>query len=99
MVSGNNFKMPFVKQYHHQINRAARRLHGIHISLARRLNTWLEQEALTSHRQSFNAVIDEELGLEFNDFREALLILTVESMTEEKGLFLISDLRQLKIIH
>ncbi len=92
-------EMPFVKQYHRQINRAARRLRGIHRSLARRLNTWLEQEALTSQRQSFNDVIDEDLGLEFKDFREALLILTVESMTEEEGLFLISDLRQLKIIH
>lgn len=91
--------MPFVKQYHRQIDRAASRLRGIHSSLARRLNTWLEQEALSSNPQSFNAVIDEELGLEFKDFREALLILTVESITEEKGLFLVSDLGQLRATH
>ncbi|RMG88924.1 MAG: hypothetical protein D6706_22280, partial [Chloroflexi bacterium] len=69
--------MSFVREYHHQIYRAAQRLRGIHRSLARRLNAWLEQEALSSNPQSFNAVIDEELGLEFNDFREALMILTV----------------------
>lgn len=91
--------MPFVKQYHRQIDRAARRLRGIHISLARRLNIWLEQEALSSNPQSFNAVIDEELGLEFKDFREALMILTVESITDEEGLFLVSDLGRLKTIH
>jgi hypothetical protein len=92
-------EMPFVRQYHRQIDRAARRLRGIHISLARRLNTWLEQEALSSNRQSFNAVIDEDLGLEFKDFREALMVLTVESIMEEEGLFLVSDLGQLKVIH
>ena len=91
-------EMPFVKQYYSQIDRAARRLRGIHISLARRLNTWLEQEALSSTPQSFNPVIDEELGLEFKDFREALMILTVASVTEEDGLFLVSDLGQLKAI-
>lgn len=91
-------EMPFVKQYYSQIDRAARRLRGIHISLARRLNTWLEQEALSSNPQAFNAVIDEELGLEFKDFREALMILTVESVIEEDGLFLVSDLGQLKVI-
>lgn len=90
--------MPFVKQYHRQIARAASRMRGIHSSLARRLNTWLEQEALSSNRQSFNAVIDEELGLEFKDFQEALMILTVEKITEEEGLFLVSDLGQLKSI-
>lgn len=91
--------MPFVKQYHRQIDRAASRMRGIHSSLARRLNTWLEQEAISSNPQSFNAVIDEELGLEFKDFREALLILTVDSIMEEEGLFLTTDLRQLKAIH
>lgn len=91
--------MPFVKQYHRQIDRSARRLRGIHRSLARRLNAWLEQEALTSNTQSFNAVVDDELGLEFKDFREALMILTVETITEEEGLFLVSDMGQLKTIH
>lgn len=91
--------MSFVKQYHRQIDRAASRMRGIHSSLARRLNTWLEQEAISSNPQSFNAMIDEELGLEFKDFREALLILTVDSIMEEEGLFLTTDLRQLKAIH
>lgn len=91
-------EMPFVKQYHRQIDGAARRLRGIHISLALRLKTWLEQEALSSNPQSFNAMVDEELGLEFKDFREALMVLTIESITEEEGLFLVSDLGQLKAI-
>lgn len=91
--------MPFVKQYHRQIARAASRMRGLHSSLARRLNTWLEQEALSSNSQSFNAVIDEELGLEFKDFREALMILTVESVFEEDGLFLVSDLGHPRATH
>jgi hypothetical protein len=92
-------EMPFVKQYHRQVDRAARRLRSIHINLARRLNAWLEQEALSSNPQSFNAMVDEDLGLEFKDFREALMVLTIESIMEEEGLFLVSDLGQLKAIH
>jgi hypothetical protein len=83
--------MPFVQQYYPQIDKAARRLRGIHISLARKLNAWLEQEAFSSGKQSFNDVIDAELGLEFKDFQEALMILTVELIREENGLFLTSD--------
>lgn len=90
--------MPFVKQYYQQINRAASRLRVIHRSLARRLNTWLQKEAFSSDPQLFNGIIDEELGLEFKDFQEALLILNVESITEEEGLFLVSDLGQLQAI-
>ena len=91
--------MTFVKQYHIQIYKAAQRLRGIHISLARKLNVWLEQEVFSSNKESFNDVIDEELGLEFNDFKEALSILTVESIKEEMGLFLTSELGQLQLIN
>jgi hypothetical protein len=88
--------MPFVQQYYPQIDKAARRLRGIHISLARKLNAWLEQEAFSSGKQSFNEIVDAELGLEFKDFQEALMILTVDSIKEENGLFLISDLGRIR---
>ena len=90
--------MPFVKQYYRQIDRAARRLRGIHISLAHRLNTWLQQEAASSDAQGLNSLIDAELGLEFRDFQDALMILTVESVMEQAGLFLSTDLGQLKSV-
>lgn len=87
--------MPFVKQYYSHIDKAARRLRGIHISLARKLNTWLEQEFFSENHHSFNDVIDAELGLEFRDFRDALRILTVESISEQTGIFLKTDLGRL----
>jgi hypothetical protein len=88
--------MPFVQQYYPQIDNAARRLRGIHISLARKLNIWLEQEAFASEKKSFNDVVDAELGLEFRDFQDALMILTVDSLCEECGFFLTSDLGKIK---
>jgi len=91
--------MPFVKQYYPQIDRAARRLRGIHISLAHKLNTWLEKESLSSAPQTFNEIVDSEPGLDFKDFQEALMILTVESVVEENGLFLTTELGQLRIIN
>jgi hypothetical protein len=90
--------MPFVQQYYLQIDKAARRLRGIHISLARKLNIWLEQEAFSTDKQSFNEVVDAELGLEFKDFQDALMILTVDSVREENGLFLTSDLGQIRSV-
>jgi hypothetical protein len=89
--------MPFVKQYYPQIDKAARRLRGIHISLARKLNTWLGQEAFSSNAETFNDIVDAELGLEFRDFRDALKVLTVETISEESGLFLTTDLGLLRI--
>ncbi len=89
-------QMPFVQQYYPQIDKAARRLRGIHISLARKLNTWLEQEVFTGSKQSFNDIVDNELGLEFKDFQDALMVLTVDSLHEESGLFLTSDLGRIK---
>lgn len=91
--------MPFVKQYHSQIYKAAQRLRGIHRVLSRKLNAWLREEAFLSNSQSFKDIIDEELNLDFRDFQDSLLILTVERIEEKKGLFLPSDLGQLKQIN
>lgn len=87
--------MPFVLKHYGRIDAAAKRLRGLHISLGQRVNSWLEHEAFSAGSQNFNAVVDRELGLDFSDFQEALMILTVNSISEEKGLFLISELGQL----
>lgn len=91
--------MPFVKQYQSQIFKAAQRIRGIHRVLSRKLNAWLREEAFLSGSQSFKEKIDEELDLDFKDFQDALMILTVKNVCEKNGLFLLTDLGQLKPIN
>ena len=87
--------MSFVKQYHSQISRAASRLRGIHIGLSRKLNQWLQQGAIEAMPEQVNEFIDPELGITFNDFQDALHLLTVKETKQVEGLFLTSDLGQL----
>ncbi|MCG9128300.1 DrmE family protein [Candidatus Poribacteria bacterium] len=88
-------EMPFTLQYHKEIARAATRLRGVHIGLSRRLNQWLQQGAVETRPDQINDLIDPELGITFNDFKDALCLLTVKNVKEEQGIFLISDLGQL----
>ncbi|MBA3946357.1 MAG: hypothetical protein H0X37_17570 [Herpetosiphonaceae bacterium] len=90
--------MPFVRDNYRQIDKAARRLRGIHIALANRLNRWLQQEAVGALQigEPDTSVLDKELGLTFSDFRASLLILSVESIQERKELYLRSSLGQLE---
>ena len=87
--------MSFVKQYHSQISRAASRLRGIHIGLSRKLNQWLQHGAIEATSEQVNELIDPELGITFNDFQDALHLLTVKETKQVEGLFLTSDLGQL----
>lgn len=88
-------EMDFSKEYYKQIGRAATRLRGIHIGLARRLNQWLQQGGIETSHDRIDDLIDSELGISFNDFQDALQLLSVEEVRQEEGLFLISDLGQL----
>lgn len=90
--------MPFVKDNHRHIDKAAQRLRNIHRALARRLNRWLQQEAAGALREGKpdTSILDKELGLTFSDFRDSLLILRVESILHREGLYLRSSLGQLE---
>ena len=88
-------KMSFTQQYYQEITRAATRLRGIHITLSRRLNQWLQQDAVATSPDQIDDFIDPKLGITFNDFHDALQLLTVKEMKQENGIFLISDLGQL----
>lgn len=88
-------KMPFTQQYYQEIARAATRLRGIHIGLSRRLNQWLQHGAVEASPDQIDDFIDTELGITFNDFQDALRLLTVKETKQEEGIFLLSDLGQL----
>ena len=88
-------KMSFTQQYYQEIARAATRLRGIHIGLSRRLNQWLQHGAVKASPDQIDDFIDTELGITFNDFQDALRLLTVKKIKHEEGLFVISDLGQL----
>ena len=87
--------LSFAQQYHREIARAATRLRGIHIGLSRKLNQWLEQETIGATSEQINEFIDPELGITFNDFQDALYLLTVKETKQVEGLFLTSELGQL----
>jgi len=88
--------MPFVKEYHKQIGQAATRLRGLHIKVARGLNQWLQEEAIGASQERLEKVIDPQLGLKLSDFQDALLRLTVEKASLIDGLFLTSELGELR---
>ncbi|MEW6082270.1 MAG: hypothetical protein AB1576_10960 [Bacillota bacterium] len=78
----------FVKSYCRQINTAAKRLRGLHISLAARLNRWLTSSgAGTVAVGTADEVIDVELGLTVEDFRHSLLRARVLEVRQQSGPF------------
>ncbi|MXZ20389.1 MAG: hypothetical protein F4Y84_07250 [Caldilineaceae bacterium SB0665_bin_25] len=87
--------LPFVEQYHFRIYRAAQRIRGLHIGLSNRLSHWLREQA-KGGGESSSDIIDEELGLSFQDFKDSLAILAVKEVTEVSGLFLLQDLGKLE---
>ena len=87
--------MPFTREYHNQIARAASRLRGIHIGLSRKLNHWLQHDAVDATSGTLSEIIDAELGLTFQDFQDALLLLTVATIEQVDGLFFSSELGKL----
>ena len=85
----------FIQQYYQEIARAATRLRGIHIGLSRRLNHWLQHGAVETSPDQIDDFIDPELGITFNDFQDALRLLTVKEVRQEEGVFLVSNLGNL----
>jgi hypothetical protein len=89
--------LPFLRENYKHIHRAANRLSGIHRALSRRLNQWLQNEAFNVQPSSEGdtTVLDSELGLTFSDFRDSLMVLTVETVQDRQGLFLRQNLGRL----
>lgn len=85
-------EMSFVVSHHQRIYQAAKRVRGLHRVLARRLNSWLEEQASGSVKAKDDDVLDAELGITFGDFRNSLLILRVQEVQPIIGLFLRSSL-------
>jgi hypothetical protein len=88
--------LSFVRQYYRRIHSAAQRLAGIHRGLALRLNHWLRRGA-SDGSEGVDDILDAELGLKFQDFRDSLMILRVEGVERKPGPFSRSDLGQLEI--
>ena len=79
-------EMGFVREHYRRIYGAASHLRGLHRGLANRLNRWLEQQAVGAEEDE--AVVDENLGLRFGDFRSSLQVLVVEGVATIEGPFL-----------
>lgn len=88
--------MPFTREHHERIARAADRLRGLHRGLALRLSYWLRKEAAGLPHDGDDEVIDAELGLTLRDFKDSLEIVTVTRVAEHQGLFLRTSLNTFK---
>jgi hypothetical protein len=86
--------MSFTLEHYKRIHKAGGRIHGLHISLSRRLNAWIQQGA--SDARLPDDIIDETTGLTFSDVRDSLILLTVESFMEKEGPFDRSSLNKIK---
>lgn len=93
---GKVLNLTFLINQHRSIAKAATRLRGIHIGLARRLNNWLSRACVDSDSDA--EVFDRDLGLTFGDFRHSLVVLTVDSVQRVSGPFLRSSLGKLEKI-
>lgn len=90
--------MDFVMQNYKRINKASHRLRGIHSGLAIKLNNWLIKQAkgIIEEDENMYELIDDELGLTLQDFKDALTILQVKSINEKQGLFYRDSLGKLE---
>ncbi len=84
--------MPFLQKNHRAVARAASRVRGLHISLSLRLGRWLTDQPQSTPHGTGDDVIDEELGLTFNDFRSSIVVVTVVKVTARTGPILRSSL-------
>jgi transcriptional regulator with XRE-family HTH domain len=90
--------MDFIMQNYKRINKASHRLRGIHSGLAIKLNNWLIKQAkgIIEEDENMYELIDDELGLTLQDFKDALTILQVKSIDEKQGLFYRDSLGRLE---
>lgn len=92
------FRLEFVKQHYKRIHKAGGRLHGLNVSLSRRLNSWLQDGTpdLFADSAAYEDTVDEDLGLTLRDFMNSVMILTVTSKQEKSGPFIRDTLGQIE---
>lgn len=92
------FRLEFVKQHYKRIHKAGGRLHGLNVSLSRRLNSWLQDGTpdLFADSTAYEDMVDEDLGLTLRDFMNSVMILVVTSKQEKPGPFIRDMLGQIE---
>jgi hypothetical protein len=88
--------MDYVCQHYKRIAHAAKRLRGLHVGLANKLNRWLEQQAAGKSATNDDDIIDETLGLTFGDLRSSLMVLAVRRVETVEGPLLRINLGRLE---
>ena len=80
--------MKFVSSHYKRIYTSAERLRNIHRSLSSKLQRWLVEQSvgIIDNKNERSDIIDQDLGLTMQDFRDSLIVLHVESLTEESDL-------------
>jgi hypothetical protein len=86
--SAETLNMVFILKNYRSVARAANRVRGLHRSLSLRLGRWLSDQATTANERRSDDVLDEELGLTFEDFRNSVLVVKVLEATIRPGPFL-----------
>jgi hypothetical protein len=81
------FNLSFLREHYKRIHRSGGRIHGLHVSLSRKLNEWIEEGGKDIYETKEDDILDAELGLTFQDFRGSISILKVKSKYQEQGLF------------
>jgi hypothetical protein len=92
---GRILRIGFVTQQYRRIHEAKKRLSTCHRILSRRLNSWLVAQLGHTDYGDLHKVIDEELGITFDDFRHSLLLLRVVEKSEMSSPTLRSQLGRL----
>lgn len=95
---GEVLNIKFIKENYRRIYTAASRIVGIHISLSRKLNEWLNKKAFTSDRDDME-IIDEEVGLTFGELKSSIKILQVERINIITQPLLVTSLGRLEKVH
>lgn len=93
---GQVLKSTFIVTQYRRIHEAAKRLRTRHRTLARWLNAWIVSQIANAEYPNHDAVIDEELGITFDDFRDSFLLLRVIEKKELQEPMLLSRLGRLE---
>lgn len=81
------FSLAFIREHYKRIHRSGGRIHGLHVSLSRKLNEWIEEGGQDLYATKDSDILDDEIGLSFQDFRSSISVLKVKFVSKEKGLF------------
>ncbi|MGC4036049.1 MAG: DrmE family protein [Chitinophagaceae bacterium] len=95
---GEVLNIKFVKDNYKRIYNAASRIVGIHITLSRKLNEWLNKKSFGSEKDDME-IIDKEIGLTFGELRSSINILKVENVLPYNQPIISNELGKLEKIN